>query len=60
MNVNFHSSQCSSVPSNFSGRARPFRSTIAAAGIPTRFGTYGAGGGTSGGGTTAAVIRSSK
>eukprot|EP00972_Heterocapsa_arctica_P047370 6987251-Heterocapsa_arctica.AAC.1 len=26
----FHSSQCSSVPSNFSSRVRPFRSTIEA------------------------------
>eukprot|EP00972_Heterocapsa_arctica_P111602 16426986-Heterocapsa_arctica.AAC.1 len=29
--LDFHSSQCSSVPSNFSGRARPFRSTMEAA-----------------------------
>eukprot|EP00972_Heterocapsa_arctica_P082436 12148620-Heterocapsa_arctica.AAC.1 len=29
--LDFHSNECSSTPSNFSGLARPFRSTIEAA-----------------------------
>eukprot|EP00972_Heterocapsa_arctica_P030409 4478435-Heterocapsa_arctica.AAC.1 len=41
--VAFQSNQCSSVPSNFSGRARPFRSTIDAAVVAAVAGSGAAG-----------------
>eukprot|EP00972_Heterocapsa_arctica_P038372 5650288-Heterocapsa_arctica.AAC.1 len=55
----FHSNQCSSRPSNFSGRARPLRSIMDAAVTPGSGGIAESEAGTGVGSAIAAIIRSS-